>query len=40
MRIANSKNVMTISLALLSLLAAVPATAQVVSATVRINGMI
>jgi hypothetical protein len=40
MRIETAKNAVVISLALLSLLVAGPASAQVVSATVRINGMI
>lgn len=40
MRMANPKNVIVISLALLRLLVAAPTSAQVVKATVRINGMI
>lgn len=40
MRMANHKNMLAVSLALLSLMAAAPASAQVVRATVRINGMI
>jgi hypothetical protein len=40
MRVVNPKNLIAISFALLSLLAAAPASAQVVRATVRINGMI
>ena len=40
MRMANHKNVLAISLAFLSLMAAAPASAEVVKATVRINGMI
>jgi hypothetical protein len=40
MRMTNPKNVIAISLALLSLLVAAPASGQVVRATVRINGMI
>ena len=40
MRMANSKGVIAILFALLSLLVAAPASAQVIRATVRINGMI
>ncbi len=40
MRMANPKNVIAISFALLSLLVAAPASAQVIRAMVRINGMI
>lgn len=40
MRIETVGNTMVISLALLSLMAVAPASAQVIRATARINGMI
>lgn len=40
MRMADHKNMLAVSLALLSLVVAAQASAQVVRATVRINGMI